>query len=100
MSLRLSAYHVASQPFLDENDGVIKRLVFSTRTATVVIIPEKCWIATRNANLAALPKSMVAELCEIELLVPADTDDPFKFFSDPAFIVHGNVIAGITRRTS
>ena len=75
MSLRLSAYHVASQPFLDENDGVIKRLVFSTRTATVVIIPEKCWIATRNANLAALPESMVAELCEIELLVPADTDE-------------------------
>ena len=75
MSLRLSAYHVASQAFLDEDDSVIKRLVFATRTATVIIIPEKCWIATRNGNLAVLPESVVAELCEIELLVPADTDE-------------------------
>src|SRR4051794_20966149 len=75
MSLWLSAYHVASQAFLDENDSIVKRLVFATRKAAVVVIPEECWIAIRNGNLAALPESMVAELCEIELLVPADTDE-------------------------
>jgi uncharacterized protein len=75
MSLDLSAYHVASQAFLDEDDGVVKRLVFATRTATVVVIPEEAWVATRNGNLGVLPEPMVAELREIELLVPAETDE-------------------------
>jgi uncharacterized protein len=75
MALKLSAYHVASQAFLDEDDQVVKRLVFATRTATVVVIPEECWIATRNGNLGLLAQPMVAELREIELLVPADTDE-------------------------
>src|SRR5207248_1730977 len=34
-----------------------------------------CWIAARNGNLGVLPEPMVAELCDIELLVPADTDE-------------------------
>jgi uncharacterized protein len=75
MSLRLSAYHVASQAFLDEHDSITKRLVFATRTATVVVIPEQCWIATRNGNFAVLPEPMVAELRDIELVVPTDTDE-------------------------
>lgn len=75
MSLRLSTYHVATRAFLDEDDGIVKRLIFSTRTATVVVFPEQYWIAARSGNLAALPERMAAELCDLELLVPDDADE-------------------------
>ena len=75
MSLRMSTYHVTTQAFLDEDDRAIKRVVFSTRTSTVAVISEKCWIDARNGHLEALPAAMVAELREMELLVSDEEDE-------------------------
>jgi uncharacterized protein len=75
MSLRMSGYHVSSQTFFDEDDGVVKRMVFSTRTATAVVISEQCWVRVCMGSLEELPAPMVTELRKIELLVPADEDE-------------------------
>jgi uncharacterized protein len=75
MSLRMSTYHVATQAFFDEDDQAVKRVVFSTRSATVAVISEECWINVRNNHLEDLPGPMVAELREMELLVPDEEDE-------------------------
>jgi uncharacterized protein len=71
MSIKLSQYHVATQPFLDEVEGNIKRILYATRTASVLVIDETSWKTLEAGMFEKLPKEMLFHLVDIELLVPA-----------------------------
>jgi uncharacterized protein len=75
MPLRLSMYHVVTQTFRDELDGALNRVLFSTRTANTVIISESAWDNLCKENLDALPRAVIAQLIDLELLIPSDQDE-------------------------
>ncbi|WP_089130747.1 radical SAM/SPASM domain-containing protein [Tolypothrix sp. NIES-4075] len=73
--MKLSQYHVVTQPFFDEIEERSKRVVFATRTSSVRVIDEVSWKMLESGNFDNLPKETLFELVDIELLVPANEDD-------------------------
>ena len=71
MTVQLSAYHAATPAFLDGHDGVVKRVVFATRTASVFVVPESHWSLAVTEKLDEIPGSVLSEFIEAELVVPA-----------------------------
>jgi uncharacterized protein len=75
MDFQLSRYHVATQPFFDQVAECYKRVLFATRTANVRIIDDASWTLLLQGQFAALPKAILFDLVEMELLVPAQEDE-------------------------
>lgn len=75
MTMKLSRYHVVTQPCVDEIDEQVKRVIFATRTAEVRIINEAAWHILESEKFDSLPKAILSDLIDIELLVPASEDE-------------------------
>ena len=73
--MKLSHYHAVSQPFVDEQTGDFRRVVFPTRTAEPRIVDEVAWLLLEAGQLDQLPRETLLELAGIELLVPDDEDE-------------------------
>jgi uncharacterized protein len=71
----LSRYHVVTQPCLDHQDGVAKRVVFATRTAQRRVVDVDTWDRIAQGDVGSLPPPVARDLADIELLVPADEDE-------------------------
>ena len=75
MELKLSHYHVTSPRFVDEHDGIARRVVFATRTAEVRVLDDGSWRCVADGRCDALRPDLVEDLIAIELLVPAGQDE-------------------------
>jgi uncharacterized protein len=75
MNVQLSAYYAATPPFVDGGDGVVKRIVFATRTASVFVVPENYWSLMADGRLGDLPAPTLAEFIESKLIVPAGENE-------------------------
>lgn len=73
--MKLSRYHVVTQPFFDEIEGYFKRVVYATRTASVRIIDDTSWKILEDGIFDNLSKEILLDLIDIELLVPTDEDE-------------------------
>lgn len=73
--MKLSSYHVVTKPFFDKADNLLKRLVYSSRTAKEIIIDDSSWKKLESGKIEQLPQEMLLQLVDIELLVPADQDE-------------------------
>lgn len=71
----LSRYHVVTPALWDQQDGIAKRLVFATRTAQRRVIDVESWQRIQRGETAWLPPAVLADLAEIELLVPEGQDE-------------------------
>lgn len=70
---RLSRYHVATAPFVDEHGGR-SRLLYSTRTGAVLAVSDRTWHDLQEAP-DRLPDSDRGSLVEHGLLVDAGRDE-------------------------
>ncbi|WP_202924999.1 radical SAM/SPASM domain-containing protein [Myxacorys almedinensis] len=75
MTLKLSRYHVVTQPFFDEIGTQFKRVLFATRTSNVCAIDDASWTLLETGAFEQLSQDMVADLVEMELLVPSSEDE-------------------------
>jgi uncharacterized protein len=75
MDIQLSRYHVVTQPFFDEVAAQFKQVLFATRTANVRVIDDSSWDLLESGAYDQLPKEMLLDLVDMELLVPADEDE-------------------------
>jgi uncharacterized protein len=75
MSIKLSNYFVLTQPFFDEVEECKKRIIYATRTANLRIINETSWKIIENGLFEQLPKEILSDLLDIELLVPEDENE-------------------------
>jgi uncharacterized protein len=75
MSIKLSYYHVATEPFFDEVEGRIKRVILATRTASVRIIDEFSWNLLEAGQFEQLPEDFLIDLANIQLIVPSEEDE-------------------------
>lgn len=73
--MKLSSYRVVSPPFFDEIEGLSKRILYATRTASIRIIDEASWKMLEAGRFDQLPKESLIDLVDIELLVPVDEDE-------------------------
>jgi len=82
MSMKLSCYHVITQPFFDQIEERVKRVVFATRTANVRIIDDYTWTILAAGQLDELPQDVLLDLAEIELIVPTGENELQTILSD------------------
>lgn len=73
--MKCSHYHVVSPPVYDQRSGQQKRIIFATRTAEARVIDSIAWEIVESGELDQLPKDILTELVDIELLVPNDQDE-------------------------
>ncbi len=71
----ISQNRVVTKPFLDNRDGITKRVVFATRTAQRRAIDVDTWDRIEKGDFAALPPAVLKDLADIELLLPAEEDE-------------------------
>jgi uncharacterized protein len=72
---KLSQYRVVTPPFIDETERRVTRVIYATRTAEVRIIDEASWRRLDAGRFSSLPERILAELVDIEFLVPEDEDE-------------------------
>lgn len=70
--MKLSHYHVVTQPFFDELEQQTKRVIFSSRTSDVRIIDEHSWHILASGDFDQLPQDILFDLVDIELIVPEE----------------------------
>lgn len=75
MSLKLSYYYQVSRPIFDQVEERTKRAIFVTRTASFRIIDEGSWSLIEQGQFQKLPSEMLAELINIDLLVPEQENE-------------------------
>lgn len=75
MGIKLSDYRAVTLPFLDEADAQLKRVVYATRTAEVRAIDDESWTLLLEGQFDQLPKDMLFDLIDIELLVPSTENE-------------------------
>ncbi len=73
--MKISHYHVVTPPFFDEIEQCFKRVLYATRTSEVRVIDEDSWNNLEDGRFDLLPKEILFELVDIELIVPADEDE-------------------------
>lgn len=73
--MKLSRYRVVTPAFFDEVEGRSKCIIFATRTASIRIIDEASWKMLEAGRFDQLPKEILFDLVDIELLVPVDEDE-------------------------
>jgi len=67
---KLSKYHVATEPILDDHDRQLKRVVLATRTAQVRLIREDLWGRLVEGDTDHINPVDRADLVQAEVLVP------------------------------
>lgn len=72
MKMKLSRYHVITPPFFDEQERSVKRIVYSTRTASIRIVDEASWKRIENGDFRLLDSNILLDFSNIELIVPSD----------------------------
>lgn len=75
MDLKLSRYHVVTPPFVDAITNRTKRIIFATRTAAMRAISETGWQNLRAERFDLLPKEVLLDFVDIELIVSTDEDE-------------------------
>jgi uncharacterized protein len=95
MKLKLTKYHVATQPFID-TDQFQKRVVFITRTARVKVIDNAYWKLIELQSLDSLPIEVVSDLVNNELLVPWDEDELSTILSRNRKAINNDYTLNIT----
>lgn len=75
MDMKLSQYHVVTQPFVDEINNHVKRVIFATRTAEVRVINEASWQILESGTFDLLPQEILFDFVDMELIVPMDEDE-------------------------
>ncbi|GAB1544185.1 radical SAM/SPASM domain-containing protein [Scytonema sp. NUACC21] len=75
MNIKLSHYHVVTQPFFDEIEERVKRVVFATRTANVRIIDDYSWSLIESEKFDQVSQDILFDLVDIELIVPSHEDE-------------------------
>jgi uncharacterized protein len=73
--MRVTRYLVTSEPFVDEAFGHTKRILFATRTASILVLDEASWRRLEGGLISALPAAMVEQLVQAEVLVPDGEDE-------------------------
>jgi uncharacterized protein len=68
--LRLSLYHVATPPFIDTKDNILKRVIFSTRNSNVRVITDSDWSSILDKKLHRITPHLLQQLVAEEFLVP------------------------------
>ncbi len=71
----ISRYRVVTQPFLDHQDGIAKRVVFATRTGHRRAIDVDTWNRIESGDFASLPPPVLKDLTDVEVLLPAEEDE-------------------------
>ncbi len=72
---KLSRYIVPTESFLDQSDGLPKRLLFGTRKAELRVVPEEYWSWLKRTDLNQVPTKIVSDLVLAEFLVPQSEDE-------------------------
>ena len=75
MNLKLSHYYRVSRPLLDQVEERTKRAIYVTRTAMFRVIDEESWSLIEQGQFQQIPSEMLAELINIELLVPEEENE-------------------------
>ncbi len=75
MDLKLSHYHRVSPCFFDELNQRYKRVIFSTRTATIRIIDDYTWKLLGIGEIASIHPDIIDDLITIEILVPSNENE-------------------------
>ncbi len=75
MTMKLSRYHVVTEPFIDGVDGRTKRVILATRSAEMRVITQTGWQAIEAAAFEQLPREVLLDLIDIELIVPQKEDE-------------------------
>lgn len=73
--MKLTDYCVVTQPFFDEVEGCIKRLLYATRTAKLHIVDEYSWKNIESGMFDKLPEKMLFQLLNSEIIVPSNEDE-------------------------
>ncbi len=74
MNLKLSKYHVVTNPFLAK-DNSTKSVIYSTRTARIRLLNDISWQMIISEEYENLPKELLNSLIEMELLVEKNEDE-------------------------
>jgi uncharacterized protein len=93
MNIKFSNYYVLTPPFFDELEGCSKRLIYATRTSSIRVINEATWELLKQGMFSQLPKEILSDLVNIELIVPAEEDELTTILNqnDAAAIDSGNL---------
>jgi uncharacterized protein len=73
--MKLSQYHIVTEPIYDEIEEETKRIILATRTASVRVINDASWSILEAGRFEELPEDILFELTDIELIVPCDEDE-------------------------
>lgn len=73
--MKLSRYHVLSPPVVDGKTGDLKCVIFATRTAEARLISPEAWALIESGQFEQLPREVLTELVDIEILVPDEQDE-------------------------
>lgn len=71
----LSRYCVVTEPFLDERDQTVKHIVFGTRKAQRRVIDAETWQRIVGGAWDSVPRPILHDLVEAEILVPPEEDE-------------------------
>ncbi|MDH6056103.1 radical SAM/SPASM domain-containing protein [Umezakia ovalisporum] len=75
MNMKLSDYHVITEPFFDQIEERVKRVIFATRTANVRIIDEHTWTILADEKFDELAADILVDFGEIKLIVPTEENE-------------------------
>jgi uncharacterized protein len=73
--MKCSRYVVASPTIQTDAAASVKRVIFSTRTSTTILLDEAGWQALTAGHPERLPDSLMEELVRAEILVTEDEDE-------------------------
>ena len=70
-----SRYVVASPPVQIDGAAAAKRVIFSTRTSTAILLDEAGWQALSGGDIERLPDALLEQLVRAEIVVPEDEEE-------------------------
>jgi uncharacterized protein len=73
--MRLSQFLVTSEPFLDEASGQYKRIIFATRTGSLLALDEGSWREIERGTFTRLASGTLDQLIQVKVLVPEAHDE-------------------------
>jgi len=73
--MKCSAFHVATASFADGPRRIASRVVLAARTGEACVLDEGTWLAVQDGTLERIEPAVLAELIDLELLVPYAEDE-------------------------
>lgn len=70
-----TSFYLIKTGILDETDATPKRLIYATRTGSVLLIKDVYFDYLERNELDQLPPALLSELAAIEAIVPANQDE-------------------------